>query len=118
MARDWLEATHAAGLPSTNVWFRVWELTHENLDPDRGWRLLKRMVQRTRSDQELSFIGYYPLAHMLDSHAALIAGELEQLYRTDPKWRQAFEGQMSESLGKFAKRISSSDPSSRNGMSS
>jgi hypothetical protein len=76
------------------------------------------MVQRTRSDQELSFIGYYPLAHMLDNHAALIAGELEQLYRTDPKWRQAFEGQMSESLGKFAKRISSSYSSLRNGMSS
>jgi len=57
MPRDWLAATHDEGLPGSDGWHRVWELTRESLDPDRGWRLLKRMVQLADSDEELRMIG-------------------------------------------------------------
>src|SRR5207245_11746248 len=107
MPRDWLAATHAEGLPGSDGWHRVWELTRESLDPDRGWRLLKRMVQLADSDEELRMIGYYPLRHMLDSHEVLIAPKLERLYRADPKWRRAFDGQMSQVLADFARRVDS-----------
>jgi len=107
MPRDWLAATHDEGLPGSDVWHRVWELTHESLDPDRGWRLLKRMVQLADSDEELRMIGYYPLTHMLDYHEVLIAPKLERLYRPDPKWRRAFDGQMSQVLADFARRVDS-----------
>jgi hypothetical protein len=102
MARDWLSATHLRDLPANNprhdeiddVWERVRELTQSDLDPPRGWRLVKRLVELAQNDRELWHIGRVPLAAMVRNHGSLVAGELERLYRADPKWRQAFEGQL------------------------
>lgn len=102
MARDWLRATQVRDLPADDpkleeiddVWSRVLELTQSDLDPPRGWRLLKRLVELAKNDRELWHIGRNPLSAMVVNHESLVASELEQLYRTDPKWRQAFEGQL------------------------
>jgi hypothetical protein len=94
MARDWLRATHGTNFVATDVWDRVLELTQSDLDPPRGWRLTKRLVQLAESDKELWNVGADALANMVRNHEKLVAVELEQLYRTDPKWRRAFVGQM------------------------
>jgi hypothetical protein len=96
MARDWLHATHGPNLFDTDVWDRVLELTQTDLDPPRGWRLTRRLVELAESDKELWYVGAEALATVVRNHAKLAAVELEHLYRTDPKWRQAFVGQMFE----------------------
>jgi hypothetical protein len=96
MAHDWLRATqhrHNDESYDDEVWERVRELTQSDLDPSRGWRLVKRLVELADDDKELWQIGRDPLGAMLRNHESLIAAELERLYRTDPKWRQVFEGQ-------------------------
>jgi hypothetical protein len=96
MARDWLLATHGPNLFDTDVWDRVLELTQTDLDPPRGWRLTRRLVELAESDRELWYVGAEALATIVRNHEKLVAVELEHLYRTDPKWRQAFVGQMFE----------------------
>jgi hypothetical protein len=94
MARDWLRATHGPNLVATDVWDRVLELTQTDLDPPRGWRLTKRLVELADGDEELWNVGAEALANIVRNHEKLVAVELEHLYQTDPKWRQAFVGQM------------------------
>jgi hypothetical protein len=94
MAHDWLRATHGPNLFATDVWDRVLELTQSDLDPPRAWRLTKRLVELAEGDTELWYVGREALAEMVRNHEKLVAGELEYLYRTDPKWRQAFVGQL------------------------
>src|ERR1700674_5221255 len=115
MAVDWLRATHDRDGPLSDpspldgyeVENRVRELTQSDLDPARGWRLVKRLVELAHNDRELWHIGRAPLAEMLGNHEALVLVELEHLYRTNPKWRQAFESQISIPMSNFAKRIRS-----------
>jgi hypothetical protein len=102
MARDWLKATHVRDLPAEDprhdeiddVWERVRELTQSDLDPHRGWRLLKQLVELAQTDRELWHIGRVPLAAMVQNHQSLVVGEMEGLYQADPKWRQVFEGRL------------------------
>ena len=82
----------------------MWELTHEDLDPARGWRLVKRMIQLARG-QELWHVGGGPLGSMVSNHLALIEDELVMLYRTSPRFRRAFEGQMSTALAQFQEKF-------------
>jgi hypothetical protein len=107
LARAWLEATHH-DFYGSDEWYRVYELTHEDLDPPRGWRLLQRLVELAEG-RELWQVGGGPLAHMVDNHLSLIQEELVRLYRSNPKWAMAFEGQMSTALADFQARFRRSD---------
>jgi hypothetical protein len=100
MVLDWLDASHR-DLYGTDVFDRVLELTQTDLDPERGWRLVKRLVESARNDQELWQIGAGPLSTIVREHGALVAAELEALVRADPKYRQAFRGQISTALYDF-----------------
>jgi hypothetical protein len=86
------------------VWQRVYELTHEDLDPPRGWRLVQKLVELAEG-RELWHVGGGPLAAMVDNHSSLIEKDLTRLYVSNPKWALAFEGQMSSPLAAFQKRI-------------
>jgi hypothetical protein len=107
LARAWLDATHH-DLYGSDEWNRVYELTHEDLDPPRGWRLLQRLVELAEG-RELWHVGGGPLAYMVDNHLPLIQEELERLYRSNPKWVMAFEGQMSSALADFQARFRRGD---------
>ncbi len=104
MALDWLEATHR-NLYETDVYDRVLELTQTDLDPPRGWRLTKRLVELAKTDRELWLIGADVLATIARHHGSLVAAELEELYRTDSKWRRAFKGQISPALFEIKQRV-------------
>jgi hypothetical protein len=105
MARAWLEETHSPDHPGSDLWNRVYELTHDDLDPPRGWRLVKLLVEQAQSDRELWHIGSEPLAWIVDNHADLVTAELTVLYRSDPKWRRPFDGQISTALHRFAYKM-------------
>ena len=113
MARDWLEATHGPSRVPMDVWDRVLELTQTDLDPPRGWRLAKRLVELATTDRELWLVGRDVLATIAREHWGLIAAELEELYRTDQKWRQAFEGQMSPALIEIQQRAEGGDSATK-----
>lgn len=104
LARAWLDATHH-DLYGSDVWNRVYELTHEDLDPPRGWRLLQRLVELAEG-RELWHVGGGPLAYMVGNHLSLIQKELVRLYGSNRKWGMAFEGQMSTALADFQERSS------------
>src|SRR5260370_39333869 len=57
MARDWLREADGADHPGSDLWNRVYELTHEALDPPRGWRLVKLLVEHAQNDRQLWHIG-------------------------------------------------------------
>ena len=103
LAKAWLVDTHQQ-VDNSDVSQRVWELTHEDLDPARGWRLVKRMIQLARG-QELWHVGGGPLGSIVSNHLALIEDELVMLYRTNPRFRRAFEGQMSTALAQFQEKV-------------
>jgi hypothetical protein len=97
LARDWL-ASPGRELASDDVYDRVLELTQTDLDPPRGWRLVKKLVQFATTDDQLWRIGAGPLSTIAHNHPDLVREELTGLYRRDPKWRKAFEGQISRDL--------------------
>ncbi len=103
LARAWLDATHH-DLYGSDMWDRVYKLTHEDLDPPRGWRLLQRLVELAEG-RELWHVGGGPLAGMVGNHLSLIEKELVGLYRSNHKWAKAFEGQISTPLADFQKRF-------------
>lgn len=103
LAKAWLGDTHQK-VDNSDVSQRVWELTHEDLDPARGWRLVKRMIQLAQG-RELWHVGGGPLDSMVSNHLALIEDELVTLYRTSPRFRRAFEGQMSTALARFQEKV-------------
>jgi hypothetical protein len=107
LARAWLDATHH-DLYGSDVSNRVYELTHEDLDPPRGWRLLQRLVELAEG-RELWHVGGGPLAYMVGNHLSLIQKELVRLYGSNRKWGMAFEGQMSTALADFQDRFGRSD---------
>ena len=109
MARAWLREADGADHPGSDLWNRVYELTHEDLDPPRGWRLVKLLVEQAQDDRQLWHIGSEPLAWMVDSHPQLVSAELAELYRADPRWRQPFKGQMSRALFDFEKRLTGNE---------
>lgn len=97
LARDWL-ASPGRELASDDVYDRVLELTQTDLDPPRGWRLVKMLVQFANTDDQLWRIGAGPLSTIAHNHPDLVREELTGLYRGDPKWRKAFDGQISGDL--------------------
>ena len=103
LARAWLEATHN-DLYGSDVWQRVYELTHEDLDPPRGWRLVQKLVDLA-DGRQLWHVGGGPLASMVANHLSLVEKDLTRLYTSNPKWAAAFEGQMSIALASFQKRV-------------
>jgi hypothetical protein len=107
LARARLDATHH-DLYGSDEWNRVYELTYEDLDPPRGWRLLQRLVELAEG-RELWHVGGGPLAYMVGNHLSLIQEELVRLYRSNRKWAMAFEGQMSTALADFQERFRRSD---------
>lgn len=109
MARAWLREADGADHPGSDLWNRVYELTHEDLDPPRGWRLVKLLVEQAQDDRQLWHIGSEPLAWMVDNHPQLVSAELAELYRADPRWRQPFKGQMSRALFDFEKRLTGNE---------
>lgn len=113
MARDWLEATHGPNHIASDVWDRVLELTQTDLDPPRGWRLAKSLVELAKTDRELWLIGADVLATIAREHESLVLAELEELYRTDSKWRQAFKGQMSPVLFEIQQRVEGRDSATK-----
>ena len=97
MARDWLRATHLASVGddwSANLDDRVLELTQTDLDPPRGWRLVKRLTDLAEGSSELWQVGNRALRHMLRNHEQLIGTELADLVRTSPKYRALLDGQI------------------------
>jgi len=107
LAREWL-AAGGRGLPSDDVYDRVLELTQTDLDPPRGWRMVKKLVEFARTDDQLWRIGADPLSTIVREHLDLVREELTSLYRNDPKWRQAFEGQISTALYEFKRQMEQS----------
>lgn len=105
MARDWLREAVTPNHLGSDLWQRVYELTHEDLDPPRGWRFIKLLVEQAKNDHQLLQIGCEPLAWMIDNHTDLVSGELAVLYRSDPKWRKPFNGQISTALHRFAHKM-------------
>jgi hypothetical protein len=104
LARDWL-ATPGRELPSADIYDRVLELTQTDLDPQRGWRLVKKMVEFASTDDQVWRIGADPLSTIAREHPDLIHDELTRFYRSDPKWRKAFEGQISSALHEFKRQV-------------
>ena len=105
MAKDWLRAVHrldsAAG---DDVLARVFELMESNLDPPRGWRLAKQLVEYASDDTEFFQIGNRVLPMLLKWHEDLVGDELAELVRTNPKYRRAMKGQISPYVVDFVKR--------------
>jgi len=104
LARDWL-AAGGRGLQSDDVYDRVLELTQTDLDPARGWRLVQKLVEFAGTDGQLWRIGAGPLATIVREHPELVREELTSFYRSDQKWRKAFEGQISTELGEFKRQV-------------
>jgi len=104
LARDWL-AAGGRGLPSDDIYDRVLELTQTDLDPARGWRLVKKLVEFASEDDQLWRIGADPLSTIVREHPDLVREELTTFYRSDPKWRKAFEGQISTALYEFERQM-------------
>lgn len=102
MARDWLRGTHDPDSGDRDrVFSRVFELVESNLDPPRGWRLTKKLVELAHDDNELFEIGSRVLAMLVTWHEDLVGVELADLARSDPKYRQALNGQISQALRDF-----------------
>jgi len=104
LARDWL-ATPGRAPTSDDIYDRVLELTQTDLDPARGWRLVQKLVEFAGTDQQLWRIGEGPLATIVREHPELVREELTSFYRSDRKWRRAFEGQISTALGEFKRQM-------------
>jgi hypothetical protein len=100
LARAWLERPGRV-MDQDDVDARILELTQSDLDPARGWRLVKTMVDLATTDDQLWRIGAHPLAPMASNHGALIEDELRKLYLSDPKWRKPLDGQMAIALNEF-----------------
>lgn len=107
MAQDWLRATHSQeNEKSQDVFARVRELVQTDLDPARGWRLTKRIVQLAEDEPELRTVGRQILSPLLKWHEDLVGAELAELVRTDSRFRQAFYGQFpSTERSDFQKRF-------------
>src|SRR5437773_2816064 len=94
MARDWLRAVHdPLKENSGEVIARVLELVQTDLDPSRGWRLTKRIVELAEDDGELDSVGRRILGPLLKWHEALVGSELAELIRSDRRFKRAFYGQ-------------------------
>lgn len=104
MARDWLRASHDPDFSSSDVCYRVLELTQSDLDPPRAWRLVKELIRQAQDDRELWRIGRGPLSNVAQYHPEVVGGELVQLVRTDPKYCRALDGQMSRELNELRER--------------
>jgi hypothetical protein len=104
LARDWL-AAGGRGLQSDDIYDRVLELTQTDLDPARGWRLVQKLIEFAGTDEQLWRIGAGPLATIVREHPELVREELTNFYRSDRKWRRAFEGQISTALGEFKRQV-------------
>jgi len=104
LAREWL-AVGGRSLSSDDVYDRVLELTQTDLDPPRGWRMVKKLVEFANTDDQLWRIGADPLSTIVREHPDLVREELTRLYRDDPKWRKAFEGQISTALYEFKRQL-------------
>jgi len=104
LAREWL-AVGGRSLPSDDVYDRVLELTQTELDPARGWRLVQKLVEFAGTDEQLWRIGEGPLATIVREHPELVRKDLTSFYRSDRKWRRAFEGQISTALGEFKRQV-------------
>ena len=104
LAQAWL-ASPGRALDSDDLHDRVLELTQTDLDPVRGWRLVKTMVEVATTDDQLWRIGADPLGTIVREHPEIVIAELEQLYRSDPKWRKPFKGQMSAALYQFERNV-------------
>lgn len=103
MALDWLQACRDGHLFETDVFYRVLELTQTDLDPDRGWRLVKRLIELARDERELWQIGADPLSTIVRNHEDVVGAELESMFRSNPKCRRVFRGQISGALYDFSK---------------
>ena len=108
LAREWL-ARPGRVPPYDNTDDRVLELTQTDLDPPRGWRLVKKMVELASTDDQIWRIGADPLSTIVREHPDVVGKELTLFYRSDPKWRKAFEGQISRALYEFARDLERQD---------
>lgn len=106
MARDWLRASHEPDFESSDVCYRVLELTQSDLDPPRAWRLVKELFRQAKDARELWQIGSDPLSTIVKYHPEVVGDELVHLIRTDPKYRRALDGQMSTELHQIAGTLS------------
>jgi hypothetical protein len=109
LAREWL-ATPGRAPTSDDIYDRVLELTQTDLDPARGWRLVKKMVELASTDGHIWRIGADPLSTIVREHPDLVREELTRFYRSDPKWRKAFEGQISTALHEFRHNVERQNP--------
>lgn len=103
MAGDWLQACRDGDLVATDVFDRLLELTQTDLDPQRGWRLVKRLIELAHDDQELWQIGAGPLSTIVREHEDIVGDELEAVFRNSWRCRRAFRGQISSALYHFRK---------------
>ena len=106
MAGDWLRACHEPDFAASDVCYRVLELTQSDLDPPRGWRLVKELFRQAKDD-DLWQLGRRVLSTIVQKHPEVVGDELEKLIRTDPKYRRALDGQMSRELGDLRERYGS-----------
>jgi len=104
LAREWLAAPGRT-IASDDVDDRVLELTQTDLDPARGWGLVKKLVEFSSTDDQLWRIGYGPVSTILREHPDLVREDLTLFYRSDPKWRKPFKGQMSTALSEFERQM-------------
>lgn len=99
MAQDWLKASHSVGAHGSQpVLGRVFELVESNLDPPRGWRIAKRLLDYADDDTEFFQIGHRILPMLLRWHKDLVDDELAMLMRLHPRFRRALQGQISPEL--------------------
>lgn len=107
MAQDWLRAIHdPLSDDSSDVMGRVMELVQTGLDPPRGWRLTKRLIELADDDNELRAIGRTILTQLLFWHADLVGAELAELVKTDGRYKEAFYGQFpSQARSNFERRF-------------
>jgi hypothetical protein len=51
-----------------------------------------------------------PLSTIVREHPDLVRQELISFYRSDPKWRKAFAGQISTALHEFERQVAQQSP--------
>jgi hypothetical protein len=101
LADDWLRQASEPDFPETDTFARVLELSQSDLDPERGWRLAKMLVEKAPDDDRLWSIGARVLATMLTNHPDVVADELAVLAGVDGPFRRALEGQISPAIAEF-----------------
>jgi hypothetical protein len=105
MAEDWLRASHhPEDASSIEVSDRVLELVESDLDPPRGWRITKRLIESARTDDEFYRIGSDVLSQVVENHEGLVGEELAELLRSDARYQRAVKGQARHALVDFVRR--------------